>query len=368
MKNRVSWCQALVLGMATLASLGGDGAGKVASLSVPERIEAGLTLWPPESRHSIATAVAAATGMDNPFATFDADGTLWSSDATEAFLAYLDAQGVLTPAFLDPALKLVPFLPGEGIYSYYQRLCAQDKAIGYPWCAQVFAGFTIAELRQHYAAMMKTRGSTVAAWTAVAGQAPVARQEFVAVPKLFPQQVQLIQVLEQNGIRVFIVTASPEELVHFLACAPAADPGFNLNLPPERVIGVNVLLRDDKTGDVTSSRLRLNKTKTLFDATNPRERWESRRLTSFVLPPVTMYTGKVAAITAFIHPTQRPVLAAGDSASDFPMLFYSAGARLWVDHSCTAPGIVERALETNRNTTAPGRGWIRATWDRKTQP
>jgi phosphoserine phosphatase len=260
-------------------------------------------------------------------------------------------------------LKLVPFLPGEGVSSYYQRLCAKDKAIGYPWCAQVFAGFTLAELRRHYAAMMKTPGCRVRVWTVDEDGRPIAKDEFVAVPKLFPQQAQLIRTLEKNGIRVFIVTASPEELVRFLACSPAVDPGFDLNLPPERVIGVNVLLRDDKTGDVTSSRLFLNKNKTLFDADNPRERWESRRLTSFVLPPVTMYTGKVAAITAFIHPTQPPVLAAGDSGSDFPMLFFSAGARLWVDHSYTAPGIVEKAMTTYQGLPDPRRGWVRATWD-----
>ncbi len=344
-------------------------AGSVPAGNPPAKPEAAklaaeLTLWPPADRQAIANAVAAAAAkVAQPFATLDADGTLWSSDATESFIAYLETQGLLTPDRLEPALKLVPFLPGEGVYSYYQRLCAKDKAIGYPWCTQVFAGFTLAELRQQYAAMMKTPGSQVRVWTVGADQKAVAREEFVPVPKLFPQQVQLVQALEKNGVRVFIVTASPEELVRFLACAPAADPRFNLNLPPEHVIGVNTLLRDDQTGAVTAARLRLGKSPALFDAATSRERWESQRLTSFVLPPVTMAAGKVAAITSFIHPTQPPVLAAGDSSGDFPMLFYSAGARIWVDHPYTAAGTWEQAQKTYQEAPDPQRGWVRGTWD-----
>ena len=330
-------------------------------------LEAGLTLWPAGARHALATAVAkaAAIGTDTPFATFDADGTIWSSDATESFIAYLDAQGVLTPERVEPALKVVPFLAGEGVYSYYMRLCAKDKAIGYPWCAQLFAGFTITELRRYYAAMMQTPGSTVRVWKVAANGETASTQEYVLVPKLFMQQVQLIRALEKCGVRVFIVTASPEEIVRFLTCSPSCSLAFDLGLPPERVIGVNTLLRNDKTGEVTSSRLRIGKTGRLFDAEVSREQWEGLRLTSFVLPPVTMQTGKVAAIASFIHPSQPPVLAAGDSGSDFPMLFYSAGARIWVDHPYTAAGTLEHALEVYRHAADAQRGWVRGTWDVK---
>ena len=235
-------------------------AADVATRPSPIKVDASrlvgqLTLWPEDSRRTIAEAVARAAARDTapPFATFDADGTIWSSDATESFLAYLDAQGILKPDHIEAHLRIVPFLPGEGVYSYYLRLCEKDKAIGYPWCAQAFAGFTLADLRHHYTTMMKKAGSKVRVWTAPAGETPVSREEFIAVPKLFAQQAQLVHALENNGIRVYIVTASPEEIVRFLACAPTCDPLFTLDLPPERIIGINVLLRDDRTGDVTSS-------------------------------------------------------------------------------------------------------------------
>lgn len=168
MKHLTPWHQVIVLVLTTLIGLNGCTTGKVVGTSAlkADRIEAELTFWPLPARHIIATTVASvAAGTMDPFATFDADGTIWSSDATESFIAYLESQGILTPDHLEPALKLVPLLPGEGVYSYYQRLCAKDKAIGYPWCAQAFAGFTLAELRRHYAAMMKTPGCSVRVWT-----------------------------------------------------------------------------------------------------------------------------------------------------------------------------------------------------------
>ncbi len=325
------------------------------------QLESALTLWPEEDRHSIAVSVAkaAADDLEQPFAVFDADGTIWSSDATESFMAYLESKGVLTPDHLEPSLKVVPFLPDEGVYSYYLRLCALNKAIGYPWCTQVFAGFTLEELRGYYQDMMKTAGSQVRVWNGTAFE-----EKFVAVPKPWPAQVQLIHALEESGVRVFIVTASPEEIARFLACAPACDPTFEFNLPHERVIGINTLLRDDKTGEVTSSRLRLNGSSVLFDSLHTREQWEKLRVTSFILPPVTMYAGKVAGITSFINPTQPPVLAAGDSSSDFPMLFYSAGARIWVEHPYTPADTFSKAMRTYQGANEAERGWIHGLWDK----
>lgn len=98
---------------------------------------------------------------------------------------------------------------------------------------------------------------------------------------------------------------------------------------------------------------------------NTREQLESLRVTSFVQPPASMYSGKVAAITAFIHPTQQPVLAAGDSGSDFPMLFHCVGARIWVEHHHTQPGLFEAAMKTYDQVHGAAHGWVRGSWDIK---
>jgi hypothetical protein len=76
-------------------------------------------------------------------------------------------------------------------------------------------------------------------------------------------------------------------------------------------------------------------------------------------------SGKVAAIASFIHPMQPPVLAAGDSGGDFPMLFYSSGARIWVEHPYTAADAFSEAMKTYRQASEPARGWVHTLWDMK---
>jgi phosphoserine phosphatase len=326
-----------------------------------DNLESALTLWPEADRKMIATSVAgAANHQECPYATFDADGTLWSSDATDAFIAYLDAKQILTPDQLDEEIQVIPLLKDEGVYSYYQRLCGIDHAIGYPFAAQAFAGFSLSELRGHYETMMISPAFTVRVWRHGAFV-----EECISVPKIFPQQAQLIRALEANGIKVHIVTASPEELIRFLACDPSCHPDFDLNLPPERVIGINVELRDEATGNLTTSRMRLAHAPTLFDDSNKRKEWESRRLTPIVVPPVTMFEGKVAAISTFIHPTQPPVLAAGDSDSDLPMLYHSAGARVWVRNAGSTPDTISARFEVHRHLPDSNDRWIYTQWNEK---
>ena len=46
-------------------------------------------------------------------------------------------------------------------------------------------------------------------------------------------------------------------------------------------------------------------------------------MTYHLYAPATWYAGKVAAIKEWIHPSQRPILVAGDSPNDFYMQFYA---------------------------------------------
>src|SRR5690606_19636161 len=69
-------------------------------------------------------------------------------------------------------------------------------------------------------------------------------------PKIFTGQVELMNLLHENGIEVYIMTAAHEELVRMVA----ADPKYGYNVKPENIIGVTTLLKDRKTGAVTTSR------------------------------------------------------------------------------------------------------------------
>lgn len=93
------------------------------------------------------------------------------------------------------------------------------------------------------------------------------------------------------------------------------------------------------------------------------------RLTPMLWTPATWYEGKHAAIEKYIDPVRRPMLVAGDSPSDHPMLFYSDvpvdGVRLWVTHSDKNTQATHDAIDRwsrlvggDNPTMQPAHGWL----------
>ena len=132
--------------------------------------------------------------------------------------------------------------------------------------------------------------------------------------------------LQKNNIDVWVVSASAEDLVRMICSSPK----YGLELPPERIIGVNMLL-SDVNGNVFSSAQERMSGKKGLDYYFSTERMKSR-MTHHLYAPATWYAGKVSAIKEWIHPSNRPMLVAGDSPNDFYMQFYAdveaGGARL----------------------------------------
>lgn len=73
-------------------------------------------------------------------------------------------------------------------------------------------------------------------------------ESYVFAPRIYPRQRQLIHTLIASGVRVYIVSASLEELVRMVAC----DARYGLNVEPQRVIGVTLMLNDPNTGELTA--------------------------------------------------------------------------------------------------------------------
>lgn len=299
------------------------------SLSGPA-VAAGLDLWPAGARETIEQAVAHAPA--GSYAVFDADNTIWKNDLEEALLPFLENQGVLSPTSLPASLRPVPLLPDESLYGYYQRLCAIDDKVCYPWIAQVFAGRSLGELKRDVDALMAT---AVTATPVRYSQRGYVVSGPVAAPTIYPAQRQLIAYLRAKGVHVYVVTAASEELARMVL----SDARYGLGIAPEDVIGVTMLLRDPADGSVTTARSQI------AGGHYPSPHQASLILTPILWSPLTWYEGKVAGITAYIDPVRRPVLVAGDSASDWSMLFYSGGVRVWVDRK---PGTT-RALVTLRS-------------------
>jgi hypothetical protein len=148
-------------------------------------------------------------------------------------------------------------------------------------------------------------------------------------PVLYPGQQELYHRLMANGIAVYVLSASSEEIVRMIA----SDPQYGYNLPPENVIGVSLFLRNH-AGDFTTARTLIEAG--TYNASAMGEYW----MTSVLQTPHTWITGKWAAILQYIDQWRLPVLVAGDTPkSDGPMIFHGIdrfdGIKLWVNRSAS---------------------------------
>ncbi|CAN0071329.1 unnamed protein product, partial [Phaeothamnion confervicola] len=143
-------------------------------------------------------------------AAFDADGTLWTSDAAETFISWMHRRGGWERhgAFVD---------------SYYAMLAAGEHLKAYGYVAQLFEGMTVAEAEGLCEEFYRTTDM----------------ESFV-----LPQMRSLIARLHAQGWLCYIVTASPTWVV-----VPGA---ARLGVPASRVLGVEVAV-DGETGVVTAA-------------------------------------------------------------------------------------------------------------------
>lgn len=291
------------------------------------RAETALSNWPPEEAKKLEALIAEHANRGE-YAVFDMDNTSYQFDLTEALLPFLEAKGVLTRARLDPALKLMPFkdteTQPESLYSYYLRLCEIDDLVCYPWIAQSFAGLDLKALKPLVDEMMREQKPIPVTYFDNGKR----MRSTVQPPKPYAGMQQLYRRLQENGIRVYVITAANEELVRMVA----ADPKYGYGVPPENVIGVNVLLQDRETGRFDTARMQIKRGK--YDAARNLERM---RFTSYLVNPMTWHEGKYGTIVGWIDQWRKPVLVAGDTThSDGYMLLNGTdvarnGLRIWVD-------------------------------------
>ena len=270
-----------------------------------------LRHWPDEAAQKINTMIAA-NAHCGAYAVFDADNTTYHHDLVGALLPFMEARCVLTRDTMHPALKIIPFKDSashrESLHSYYFRLGEIDDQVGYPWASQIFAGFTLRELKGHLDDMLAL-GQPILAEVFEDGQVKTIE---VQPPRLQRGQQELYRTLSHHGIEVFVVSAAAEELVRMVL----ADPQYGYHVKPENVIGVSLLLKDRATGQVTTARKLITQKSYV-----PADLWDME-LTHTLWAPMPWYEGKQAAIHTYIHPWKKPVLVAGDTPdSDGPMFF-----------------------------------------------
>ncbi|MDR1608068.1 MAG: haloacid dehalogenase-like hydrolase [Deltaproteobacteria bacterium] len=261
-----------------------------------------LTHWPPEAKAKLMKMIKA-NANKGAYAVFDMDNTSYRYDLQMALLPYLEMKGILKREKIDPSLKLIPFKDAKGykesLKSYYIRLCAISDLVCYPWVAQVFSGFTLAELKGFVDELM-AYGQPVPIKYWSGHELKTAE---VNPPKIFTGMTELFSVLRENGIEVYIVSAFSEEMVRMVA----SDPKYGYNVKPENVFGVNMMLKNRRTGELANSRFQI-KAGTYNQAAN-----QELLLTPYIVNPMTWFEGKYGAIVGWIDQWKKPVLVGGDN-------------------------------------------------------
>lgn len=270
-----------------------------------------LRHWPEQAATRLS-ALIAANAHRGAYAVFDADNTSYHHDLVGSLLPFMEMRGLLTRDTMHPALKLIAFKDvggrRESLHSYYFRLGEIDDQIGYPWASQIFAGFTLRELKRQLDDLLAW-GKPVPAHC-FAGER--LEEMEVHAPRLQRGQQELYAALMANGIEVFVVSAASEELVRMLLC----DPQYGYHVKPHNVIGVSLLLKDRASGALTTARKRIAEGRYA-----PAELLD-HELTHTLWAPMPWFEGKQAAIHTYIDAWKRPMLVAGDTPlSDGPMLF-----------------------------------------------
>ncbi|MEY3445382.1 MAG: hypothetical protein RIR45_137 [Pseudomonadota bacterium] len=273
-----------------------------------------LVNWPQAAAEQLG-ALIQAHAHSGAYAVFDADNTSYRHDLLGALLPFMEMRGVLTRATMDPALKLIPFKDSanhlETLNSYYLRLGDIDDQIGYPWASQIFSGFTLKELKSHLDDML-AYGKPIPAQRVLGDGV---ENYGVTAPCMLRGQQELYNTLMAHGIEVFVVSAASEELVRMVL----SDPQYGYNVKPENVIGVSLVLKDPRTGSITTARKLISENRY-----RPADLLD-HELTSTLWAPMPWYEGKQAAIHTYVHPWKKPILVAGDTPeSDGPMLFRGA--------------------------------------------
>ncbi|MBS2021626.1 MAG: haloacid dehalogenase-like hydrolase [Deltaproteobacteria bacterium] len=148
----------------------------------------------------IAQVKEAGRALPGGTAAFDADGTLWRDDVGEAFLKQLVHVG------------LVKLPDGRDPYEAYEARVHQDRGAGFAYAAQLQAG--VPE-------------------SALVAEAKKLAPEFVP-SRLIASTQALLALCTESGLRTFVVSASPIQIVR--AAAPLA------GVPVERLFGMTVRL------------------------------------------------------------------------------------------------------------------------------
>jgi phosphoserine phosphatase len=211
---------------------------------------------------------------DSSFAVFDFDNTCIVNDIGEAAFHFLCRNDLFKSRHLQTADKYRGYEYNKRVFLQYYDLLAQGKITeAYVFLAEAFAGSTPEEALAMATATIEAEGKhtgTQELYGVSIAQGLAER----------PEVLEIINFLEARRVAIWIVSASPQFAVQ------AAASYFHI---PGKIIGL-------------------------------RNRIEDGAFSAELERPLSIGQDKVACIKAFINPNAVPILGAGDSMNDLPML------------------------------------------------
>jgi phosphoserine phosphatase len=214
----------------------------------------------------------------NNFAVFDFDNTCAVNDVAEAALGYMAKNDLFKDASILPDLAgLPPREISKKIFDhYYDLLEAGDIPGAYEFGAKTLCGWDPDSLERLMREVFNDEGETI-------GFTELFGRKIAKGLKSRPLVINLIKQLQTRGIAVWIISASPAPLV------ASAMRHFGIEA---KLIGVKNLARNGL-------------------------------MTADLEQPMPVVSGKVDCIKLYIDPVNKPLIGAGDSMNDLPMLEYS---------------------------------------------
>lgn len=168
--------------------------------------------------------------------------------------------------------------------------------IGYPWVLYLFANMSTEEVQQlaeasnDYNLGAGIGSVALISPESMSGKAGTVQVTYTTGLRLASEVANLMHTFMENGIDVYVISASMEEVVEVFS----SNPKYGYNLPKENVFG-----------------MRLKKKDGIIQA-EYEDNW-----------PITAREGKVEVIEQAISKTRGgygPIFAAGDSSTDYEML------------------------------------------------
>lgn len=208
-----------------------------------------------------------------PFAVFDFDNTCIVNDVAEATLAYLCEHDLLK----DRTLLGERDDSGgyhERVFRTYHKFVKDGRLkAAYILCMRMFSGYSPGEAEAATLTTITGEGNLIGSKMLYG----VRIKRGLAVRR---NVLALMDTLRTKGVGIWIVSASPESAVR------ATMTHFGIDA---RLIGARGIVRNG-----------------IF--------------TSALEEPLPMFEGKVACVRKYVTSEHAPLLAAGDSKSDLPML------------------------------------------------